>query len=346
MSIQQALSKLVKFADLSSDEMQSAMHEIMEGQTTSAQIGAFLVALEMKTPTITEITAAAQVMHQHAHKITVEHFPLVDIVGTGGDHSNSFNISTTSAFVVAAAGAVVAKHGNRSVSSCSGSADVLEKAGVDLNLTPTQVKQCLEKIGIGFLFAPNYHPATKYVAAPRKELGIRTFFNLLGPLTNPANAKYLVVGVFNLKWLFPTAQALSDLGCQRALVIHSEDGLDEISCAAPTNVAELLNTGEIKSYKISPEEFGLNPEPLECLRVSNASESLALLERVLHNEDTPAKTIILMNAGAAIYIAGLSDSIAQGITKAEEMITSGKALEKYQQLISLTQLLGQNNGGV
>lgn len=345
MSIQQALSKLVKFADLSSDQMQAAMHDIMNGQATSAQIGAFLIALEMKTPTITEITAAAQVMHAHAHKITVDHFPLVDIVGTGGDHSNSFNISTTSAFVVAAAGAVVAKHGNRSVSSCSGSADVLEKAGVNLNLSPTQVKQCLEKIGIGFLFAPNYHPATKYVAAPRKELGIRTFFNLLGPLTNPANAKHLVVGVFNLKWLFLTAQVLLDLGCQRALVIHSEDGLDEISCYAPTDVAELRD-GEIKTYKISPEEFSLTPVSLECLRVSNASESLALLERVLHNEDTPAKTIILMNAGAAIYIAGLSDSIAQGITKAEEMITTGKALEKYQQLICLTQQLGQNNGDV
>lgn len=339
MSLQHAIKKLVAFEELQPQEMITAMEMIMLGQATNAQIAGFLVAMEMKGPTVTELSSAVEVMRAFANKITIDRSPIVDIVGTGGDNSCSFNISTTSAFAVAAAGGIVAKHGNRSVSSSCGSADVLEQAGVNLNITPEKTKQCIEEIGIGFLFAPNYHPANKYAAQPRKELAIRTFFNLLGPLTNPADANHLMIGVFHSKWLEPVAKVLANLNCKSALIVHSQDGLDEISCATATDVAE-LKEGKIKTYTIKPQDFDLSPQPLESLRVNNAKESLALLQSVLDNESSPARDIVLLNAGATIYVAGLVNSIKDGVINAREMLASGKAKEKFQQLVHFTKQLG------
>ncbi len=340
MALLKALNKLVNFEDLSSDEMNAAMREIMNGQATPSQIAGFLIALEMKKPTVAEVAVAVNVMREFATKIDLHASPLVDIVGTGGDHSNTFNISTTAAFVVAAAGATVAKHGNRSVSSRCGSADVLEKAGVNLALAPEEVKSIIEAIGIGFLFAPTYHSATKHAIIPRKELGIRTFFNLLGPLTNPAGADHVVIGVFDAKWLLLTAEVLSHSNCKRALVIHSKDGLDEISCADSTDVVELKD-GIITQYSISPEDFNLARTSIEQLRVDSVEQSLIILQDVLSNRPTPARNIVILNAGAAIYVAGLANSIKEGVTIADEMLASKKAWEKFQQLITFSRKLGK-----
>jgi anthranilate phosphoribosyltransferase len=340
MALKKALHKLVNFEDLSSEQMSAAMREIMSGQATPSQIAGFLIALEMKKPTIGEVAVAVSVMREFATKLHLHRSPLVDIVGTGGDQSNTFNISTTAAFVVAAAGATVAKHGNRSVSSRCGSADVLEKAGVNLTLAPEEVKKIIDAIGIGFLFAPTYHSATKHAVIPRKELGIRTFFNLLGPLTNPAGADHVVIGVFDTKWLLLTAEVLSQSNCKRALVIHSKDGLDEISCADSTDVVE-LNDGIITRYSISPEDFNLERCPLDQLRVETVEQSLAILQAVLRNEPHPARNIVILNAGAAIYVAGLATSIHDGVIIADEMLSQKKAWEKFQQLISFSNL-GKN----
>jgi anthranilate phosphoribosyltransferase len=260
---------------------------------------------------------------------------VVDIVGTGGDKAHTFNISTTCAFVVAGAGGRVAKHGNRSVSSRSGSADVLEAAGIALNLTPMQIATCIEEIGVGFMFAPAHHQATSQVAALRKELGIRTLFNLIGPLTNPAAVIHQLVGVFAAKWTHPVAEVLQRLGSHHALVVHSDDGLDEISINAATSIVELQHN-RINAYQLTPEQFGIKRTPLDALRVTSKEESLALMMKVLQNEPGAARDIVILNAGAAIYAADLAASIAEGIEKAEETIANGAAYQKFKALREFT----------
>lgn len=314
------------------------MRSIMQGEATPAQIGGFLVGLRMKGETVTEITAAAKVMRGLATKVDINDPNLVDIVGTGGDGSNTFNISTTAAFVIAASGGKVAKHNNRSVSSNSGSADVLEAAGVNLNLSAQQVKTCVDKVGVGFMFAPNHHSAMKHAVGPRKELATRTIFNLLGPLTNPADAPNELMGVYRFNLVKPLAEVLQHLGANHVMVVHSNDGMDEISIADATNVAELKD-GEIITYQITPEDFGLTKGNARTLEVTNAEESLAIMQSVLNNQPGPAKDIVLLNAGAAIYCANLAEDLQAGINQADQAISSGKAKEKLEALVELTQVM-------
>lgn len=337
MDMQQALKKIVERQDLTGDEMQQVMRGIMTGQATPAQIGGFLVALRMKGETVDEIAGAASVMRELSTKVPVQASNLVDTCGTGGDGSNTFNISTASAFVVAAAGGKVAKHGNRSVSSSCGSADVLEAAGVNLALTPEQVARCIEEIGVGFMFAPAHHSATKYAVGPRKELGVRTVFNVLGPLTNPAGAPNQVLGVYDGAWLRPLAEVLKSLGSDHVLLVHSDDGMDEISVAAETTVVE-LNQGSISEYKIKPEDFGIERSSLEGLAVANAEESLQKIKSVFKKELGPAADIVVLNAGAAIYAANLAESLASGVEMARDAIGSGLAGEKLSELASFTRV--------
>jgi anthranilate phosphoribosyltransferase len=332
MDMQGAIRSVIEQKDLSSEDMAAVMQLIMTGQATPAQIGGFLIGLRMKGETVDEIAGAAQVMRELATHVPVAGANLVDTCGTGGDGASTFNISTASALVTAAAGAQVAKHGNRSVSSSCGSADVLEAAGVNLDLNADQVARCVEKIGIGFLFAPKHHSAMKHAIGPRKEMGVRTLFNLLGPLTNPAAAPSQVLGVFSAEWLEPLAQVLGKLGSRHVLVVHADDGLDEISIGAPTQVAE-LNNGKVNCYRISPQEFGMETGSVESLAVSDAKESLALIHRVFDNEKGPARDIVQLNAGAAIYVSGIADSLNDGIRIAGEVIASGAAKDKLAQLI-------------
>lgn len=332
MDIQTAINNVINRKDLSHTDMHSVMQTIMQGEATPAQIGGLLVALRMKGESVDEIAAAAKVMRELAEKVDVDSTHLVDTCGTGGDGANTFNISTTSAFVVAASGAKVAKHGNRSVSSKSGSADALEAAGVNLELNATQVANCIKNTGIGFMFAPMHHSAMKHAIGPRRELGVRTLFNVLGPLTNPAGAPNQVIGVFAKEWLEPLAETLKKLGSKHVLIVHAEDGMDEISIAADTNIAELKD-GTIKQYKITPADFGLQEQSINKLAVNNVDESLNMMQSVLDNIDSPAKDIVSLNAGAAIYAAGLADSIADGVEKARSAIESGAAKEKLEQLI-------------
>lgn len=336
ISMQSAIEKLCRRQDLHDEEMAAAMRAIMSGQVPVTQIAGFLVGLRVKGETVAEITAAAKVLREFADKVNIDAANLIDIVGTGGDNSNLFNISTLSAFVVAAAGATVAKHGNRSVSSKSGSADVLEAAGANLQLTPLQVKKCIDQIGIGFLFAPTHHNAMRHVALVRKELGVRTIFNMLGPLINPANVSKYVLGVYDKKWLLPFAEVCRSLGSEHVLVVHSEDGLDEISLAAPTHVVE-LRAGVIENYTVQPEDFGIKKQSIEPLCVENTEDSLAFFRCVLANEASPARDIIALNAGSAIYVAGLTKTIALGIEKAYAVIASGAAKEKFDKFIAYTQ---------
>ncbi|QBQ53214.1 anthranilate phosphoribosyltransferase [Nitrosococcus wardiae] len=336
MDIQTALRTITAGRDLTSEEMASVMNLIMTGQATPAQIGGLLIGLRMKGETVEEIAAAAKVMRKLATKVKVTGAHLVDTCGTGGDGANTFNISTASAFVVAAAGGKVAKHGNRSVSSQCGSADILEAAGVKIEITPAQVTRCIEELGVGFLFAPRHHGAMKYTIAPRREMGIRTLFNLLGPLTNPADLPNQVVGVFSEEWLEPLAWVLQRLGSQHVLIVHAEDGLDEISIGAATQIAELRN-GTVKSYKITPEQFGFERVSIECLAVNNAQESLDVLRSALANHPGPARDIVALNAGAAIYAADLTPTLEKGINKALKVLSEGKAQEKLAALIAFTQ---------
>ncbi|MCB5161016.1 anthranilate phosphoribosyltransferase [Marinomonas algarum] len=337
MDIQQAISAVVEHQNLSSDDMQSVMTDIMTGKTTPAQIGGFLIALRMKGETVEEITAAAQVMRALSSKVALDLEHVVDTCGTGGDGSHIFNVSTASAFVVASAGGKVAKHGGRSVSSKSGSADVLEQAGIFLGLDAEQVCRCIEDIGLGFMFAPNHHSAMKHAVGPRKEMATRTIFNLLGPLTNPANAKRQVMGVFHKKWVRPIAEVLKALGSEHVMVVHSEDGLDEISIAAPTYVAELKN-GQITEYSVSPEDFGIPLQSIESLQAFDATESLALIKTALEGKGkvNPARDIVALNAGAAIYVSGIADSLTEGVTIAEDVIGGGTAKIKMSELASFT----------
>lgn len=336
MDIKVALKAIVEQRDLTMAEMSAVMRLIMTGEATPAQIGGFLVGLRMKGETVEEIAAAAQVMRELATPVPVNAPHLVDIVGTGGDGMNTFNISTTSALVVAAAGGQVAKHGNRSVSSQSGSADVLEALGVKIDLTPEQVAKCIDTLGIGFMFAPQHHSAMKYAIGPRREMGIRTLFNLLGPLTNPANVPNQLMGVFAHQWVRPLAQVLQQLGSRQVLVVHSEDGLDEISIAAPTAVAELFQ-GTITTYTIAPEKFGLQRAPLSKIQVDSVQASVSIIKQVLDNQPSPARDIVSLNAGAAIYAAGLTKNLAEGITKAQMVLSQGAARHKLTEWINLTQ---------
>lgn len=336
MDLPAAIDAVINKQDLDPRFMRSVMRTIMKGEATQAQIGAFLVGLRMKGESVGEIAAAAEVMRELAAGVELSGLPhTVDIVGTGGDASSSFNISTTSMFVAAAAGCHVAKHGNRAVSSKSGSADVLEAAGVKLDLTPVQVKQCVEDIGVGFMFAPMHHSAMKHAIGPRKELGVRTVFNVLGPLTNPAGAPNQVLGVYSKELVLPLAEVLQKLGSNHVMVVHSEDGMDEISISAPTKVAE-LKAGEIHEYKIEPEQFGLTRADSSKISVPDVESSLAMMKSVLANESGAALDIVLLNAGAAIYVAGIVDDLRFGIERARQIIASGEAEQKLANLIEIT----------
>lgn len=332
MDMPAAIRALTERRDLTAAEMSDVMHLIMTGGATPAQIGGFLIGLRMKGETVDEIAAAAQVMRDLAVQVPVKADHLVDTCGTGGDGAATFNISTASAFVAAAAGAHVAKHGNRSVSSKSGSADVLEAAGVNLDLTPQQVAQCIEQVGVGFMFAPLHHGAMKHAIGPRREMGVRTVFNLLGPLTNPAAAPNQVLGVFAIQWLEPLAHVLAKLGSRHVMVVHADDGMDEMSICAPTQVAELKD-GTVRTYSITPEQFGFQRATASSLAVTGAEESLSVIKRIFANEAGPARDIVALNAGAAIYVAGLAPTLADGVVRAKDIIASGAAQSKLEQLI-------------
>jgi len=344
MNIQEALTLVVSGNDLSRFDMANVMTQIMTGAATPAQIGGFLVALRMKGETVAEITGAAQVMRELATPVSIKADHLVDTCGTGGDGANLFNVSTASAFVVAACGAKVAKHGNRSVSSSTGSADVLEAAGVHLNLKPEQVARCVEEVGVGFMFAPAHHSAMKHAIGPRKELAMRTIFNMLGPMTNPAGVKHQVIGVFDQALCRPMAEVLQKLGSEHVLIVHAADGLDELSVACPSHVAE-LKQGEIKEYLIQPEDVGLHTQSLVGLSVETADESLALINDALGKRTTPeaqkAADMIAFNAGAAVYVSGIASSLKEGVQMAEDAIGSGLAKAKIQELASFTDCCAQ-----
>ncbi|OQS09130.1 anthranilate phosphoribosyltransferase [Chromobacterium violaceum] len=337
---QAALNRLIDGNELFYDEMLALMRQIMRGELSPAQTAAILIGLRVKVESVSEIAAAATVMREFAIHVPVsDRRHLVDTCGTGGDKSHTFNISTTSAFVAAAAGARVAKHGGRSVSSSSGSADVLELLGVNLQLTPEQVGQCLDEIGLGFMFAPNHHSAMKHVAPIRKELGARTIFNILGPLTNPAAADHQLMGVFHPDLVGIQSRVLKMLGSRHVMIVHGCDGLDELTLSGPSMVAELKN-GEILEYELEPGEFGFPLCELKDLRADTAAQSRDRLLAVLDGQPGPARDIVLLNAGAAIYTADIAPSLADGVTMAREALDSGKAKQKLQQLIALSRKLG------
>lgn len=332
MAFAPTLNQLINGQDLSFAEMQALMRQVMSGELTHAQMAAMLVALRIKGESVDEIAAAASVMRELSTKVATLASPhLIDTCGTGGDGIQTFNVSTVSALVAAAAGAKVAKHGGRSVSSSCGSADVLEALGVNVNLTPAQVANAVEEIGIGFMFAPNHHSAMKHAAPVRRELGVRTLFNLLGPLTNPANAKRQIMGVFSPALTVKLAQVLQQLGSEHVLVVCGADGMDEISFTGDSHVAELRN-GQVSAYTINPGQFGLPLHSLASIQIDNAEQSKAMILAVLNGELGAARDIVLLNAGAAIYVAGLADSLAAGINKAAEVIDQGLALAKLNAL--------------
>ena len=342
MNMQDALARLVDRENLSRAEMAAVMRQVMSGDATDAQVGGLLVALRMKGETTDEIAGAAEVMRELATPVVVSDEHLVDLVGTGGDGANLFNVSTASSFVVAAAGARVAKHGNRSVSSTSGSSDVLEHLGVPLDLTPEQVARSIDEVGVGFMFAPAHHSAMRHAVGPRRELGMRTLFNILGPLTNPAGVKRQVIGVYSADLCLPMAQVLKTLGSVHAMVVHSDDGLDEISIAAGTMVAELRD-GSISSYHITPEEFRQQRQSLDGLAVNSASGSADLIRRALKGAHDPAARkaagMLTLNGGATIYASGVAATLADGIAMADDVLASGQAAEKMQQFIDFTRLM-------
>ncbi len=339
MDIQAALGRIAEKQNLSNEEMVDVMRQIMSAGSTDVQIGAFLLGMRIKGETIDEITGGVQVLREFASGVQVSGPNLVDIVGTGGDGANLFNVSTAASFVVAAAGGRVAKHGNRSVSSSSGSADVLEAAGVRLDISPEQVALCVNELGIGFMFALMHHSAMRHVSLARKELGLRTLFNILGPMSNPAGLTRQLIGVYDRVLCRPVAEVLQRLGSEHVLVVHSEDGLDEISLAADTHVAELRN-GAISEYSLQPEQLGFNREPLKDLEVEGVDASLQLITAALAGDKDDrsqrAARMIALNAGAALYVAGISDSIRQGVERANEVLASGAGLEKLKQLAAMT----------
>lgn len=345
MNIRQALQALVDGRSLTREEMRLVMTEVMTGEATPAQIGALLVALRIRGETIEEIVGAAEVMRSLVTRVKVPQEHLIDLVGTGGDGANLFNVSTAATFVVAAAGARVAKHGNRSVSSSSGSSDVLVSLGVELDLSPNEIADCIEEVGLGFMFAPAHHGAMKHAVGPRKDLGMRTLFNILGPLTNPAFTERQVLGVFTAELCQPLAEALSKLGSQHALVLHSADGLDEISIAAPTSVWEMRD-GVVERFQITPGDYGHSHASLEGLGVASADESADLIRAALgdgsDNVSAKARSMIALNAGAGIYVSGIAGSLTEGIAAADAAIASGAPLDKLEAFVSFTQKASAN----
>ncbi len=332
-NIQHAIAKVVDGNALTGDEMVQAMRKIMSGECTDAQIGGLLVALRIKGETVEEVAAAAKVMRELASGVSCQSSDLMDIVGTGGDGISTFNVSTCSALVAAAAGIKIAKHGNRAVSSSSGAADVLEAAGVNIDLNAEQVAKCVHTVGLGFMFAPKHHGAMRHAIGPRKDLGMRTIFNVLGPLTNPASAPRQLMGVYSDHLVVPMAEVLARLGSERAMVVHAEDGMDEISIGSATHVAELKD-GKVTSRKIDPSMFSMAVSDLSEIKVSGAVESLEMMKQVLNNQPGPARDIVALNSGAAIYIAGLAASHPAGVERALEIIASGRAAEKLDALIA------------
>ena len=333
---QEALQRTIEHREIFHDEMLHLMRMIMRGELSPVLCAAILTGLRVKKETIGEISAAAQVMREFSNKVPVrDKTHLVDIVGTGGDGAHTFNISTCAMFVIAAAGAKVSKHGGRSVSSKSGSADAMEALGVNINLTPAQIADCIAEVGVGFMFAPNHHPAMKNVAPVRKELGVRTIFNILGPLTNPADAPNILMGVFHEDLVGIQVRALQRLGAEHAVVVYGRDGLDEISLGAGTLVGELKD-GVVREYEIHPEDFGLRMVGTRAFKVENAQESIAMLRGVLAGDAGPAHDIVCLNAGAALYAANVASSIEDGLRRAREAINTGAALQKLQQLVVYT----------
>lgn len=336
ITIQAAIKKLISKTDLSTAEMQAVMTQIMTGKTEEAQIGGFLVGLATKGETVPEIIGATKVMRQLATPVKIKNTKhLVDTCGTGGDGATLFNVSTAAAFVAAAGGAQVAKHGNRSISSQSGSADLLELAGADLNLAPDKIAQNIEKIGIGFMFAPAHHSAMKHAIGTRKSLGVRTIFNILGPLTNPASTPNQVLGVYDKSLLMPVAQTLQALGSEHVMVLHSQDGLDEISIVAPTEVVELKDNS-LSHETIYPADFGLAHHSLAGIKASSPQQSLQLIKDVLGGKKSAARDIVVLNAGAAIYVAGIKDNLEKAVQKAQILLDSGIALEKFENFIQMS----------
>ena len=339
MDIKQALAMIAEGRDLALNDMKTVMGQIMSGEASDAQIGAFLMGLRLKGETLDEITGAVLVMRELASSVNVTGEHLVDIVGTGGDGANLFNVSTAASFVVAAGGGRVAKHGNRSVSSSSGSADLLEAAGVGLGLAPQQVADCIDKVGIGFMFAPAHHSAMRHAVGPRKELGVRTIFNILGPMTNPAGVKRLLIGVYDSTLCRPVAEVLNRLGAEHVMVVHSEDGLDEISAAAASHVAEAKD-GAVNEYDISPEDLGQARIALKGLEVAGADESLAIIRAALSGapgeKADRARQVVALNAGAGLYVAGLAENLAAGVERAARLLESGKPWARIEALVEYT----------
>lgn len=339
MQMREAIDAVMRGRNLSYADTHAVMHDIMTGEATDAQIGGFLIGLSMKGETVDEVAAAAQVMRELMTPVKVAFDDLVDIVGTGGDGANLFNVSTASSFVVAAAGGHVAKHGNRSVSSSSGSADLFDVAGIKLDLNPEQVARCIEQVGVGFMFAPMHHKAMRHAIGPRREMGVRTVFNILGPLTNPASAQHQLLGVYQSSLVPLMAEVLGRLGSRHVLVVHAEDGLDEISLAAPTRVAELKG-GEIQEYIITPEELGIERQSLDSLKVVTAEDSLRLVKEALAGEGAAAD-IVALNAGAALYAADIADSLREGVALAQDAQDSGLALEKMRALADFSRVFNE-----
>ena len=339
MTPQEALVRVIEHREIFHDEMLSLMRQIMSGEMSPALIAAILIGLRVKKETIGEIAAAAQVMREFSTRVEVgDRAHLLDTCGTGGDGAHTYNISTATVFVAAAAGAKVAKHGGRSVSSKSGSADILEALGVNLNLTPDQVAQCIDRSGVGFMFAPNHHSAMKYAAPVRRELGVRTLFNILGPLTNPAGAGNQLIGVFHRDLVGILARVLQRLGSRHVMVVHGMEGLDEISLSGDTLVGELKDD-QVREYIINPEQFGMATSALSEIQVAGGGESKDMMLMALSNQPGPARDILALNAGAAIYVAGLADSHQAGVKKALEVLATGAAKAKLDQFVMVTQKL-------
>ena len=339
MDMHSAIRSVARGLDLDQEQMNSVMRIVMQGDATPAQIGAFLTALHIKGETVDELTAAAIVMREFAAAVSVRSDKVVDTVGTGGDAAGLFNVSTACALVAAAAGITVAKHGNRAATGKSGSADVLEAAGVDIGLTAAQVGETIDHVGIGFMFAPTHHGATRHAVGPRREIGIRTIFNLLGPLTNPAAARWQLVGVYEQRWLRPLAEVFGNLGSIHTLVVSSFDGLDEISIADSTPVCEFYK-GELTEFVISPEDYGIERQELSSIKVESASESLALICGALSGEKGPAYDMVALNAGATLYAADVAISVGDGVDRARAVLDAGDAVSKLEEFASYTQRFG------
>jgi anthranilate phosphoribosyltransferase len=336
IGIAEAIQRTVEHREVFHDEMLHVMRQIMRGELSQAQIAGFLIGLRVKKETVGEIAAAAQVMREFATMVPLkDHTHVVDVVGTGGDGAHTFNISTAATFVTAAAGARVAKHGNRSVSSRSGSADVLEALGAKLELEPAEIAQAIETIGVGFMFAPSHHPAMKHAGPVRKDLGVRTIFNILGPLTNPAGAQRQLMGVFHPDLVGIQTRVLQRLGAKHVMVVHGRDGLDEISISGETLVGEFTG-GEVREYELHPSQFGLEVYDRRAIQVNSVEESRQMILAVLENQPGPALNIVLLNAGAALYVAGVAKTMAEGIAKAREAVAKGKARQKLDEFLAFT----------